>query len=88
MKRQTPASAPPVEEPPAPPAALDATDRALLALLQADARASTANLAPLNALIDAHVLAAERLHGDDTTVPVLARGKTIKYIFTTFSIPK
>jgi transposase len=37
----------------------------------------TANLAPLNALIDAHVLAAERLHGDDTTVPVLARGKTI-----------
>ncbi len=39
--------------------------------------ASTANLAPLNALIDGHVLAAERLHGDDTTVPVLARGKTI-----------
>ncbi|WP_424140877.1 IS66 family transposase, partial [Roseomonas chloroacetimidivorans] len=37
----------------------------------------TANLAPLMALIDAHVLAAERLHGDDTTVPVLARGKTI-----------
>src|ERR1700740_375634 len=24
----------------------------------------------------AHVLAAERLHGDDTTVPVLAKGKT------------
>ena len=24
-----------------------------------------------------HVLAAERIHGDDTTVPVLARGKTI-----------
>jgi transposase len=39
--------------------------------------ASTANLAPLMALIDDHVLAAERLHGDDTTVPVLARGKTI-----------
>jgi transposase len=37
----------------------------------------TANLAPLNALIDAHVQAAERLHGDDTTVPVLAKGKTI-----------
>jgi hypothetical protein len=31
----------------------------------------------LVALIAAHVLAAERLHGDDTTVPVLARGKTI-----------
>jgi transposase len=37
----------------------------------------TANLAPLMALIDAHVLAAARLHGDDTTVPVLARSKTI-----------
>src|SRR3712207_1743492 len=39
--------------------------------------ACTATLAPLTALIDAHVLAAGRLHGDDTTVPVLARGKTI-----------
>jgi transposase len=39
--------------------------------------AGTAGLAPLMALIDDHVLAAERLHGDDTTVPVLARGKTI-----------
>src|SRR3712207_6379953 len=39
--------------------------------------AGTADLAPLMALIDAHVLAAERLHGDDTTVPVLARGQTI-----------
>jgi transposase len=39
--------------------------------------ACTTNLAPLNALIDEHVLAAERLHGDDTTVPVLAKGKTI-----------
>src|SRR5215207_9040301 len=37
----------------------------------------TANSAPLMALIDAHVLATARLHGDDTTVPVLARGKTI-----------
>ena len=27
-------------------------------------------------LIEAHVMAAERLHGDDTTVPVLAKGKT------------
>jgi len=26
--------------------------------------------------IEAHVFAAERLHGDDTTVPVLAKGKT------------
>ena len=33
-------------------------------------------LRPLNALIAAHVLSAERLHGDDTTVPILAKGKT------------
>src|SRR3546814_9708350 len=31
---------------------------------------------PLYLLIEAHVLAAERLHGDDTTVPVLAKTKT------------
>ena len=39
--------------------------------------ACTANLAPLNELIRRHVFAAERLHGDDTTVPVLAKGKTV-----------
>ncbi len=39
--------------------------------------ACTAGLAPMMALIDAHVLAAAGLHGDDTTVPVLARGRTI-----------
>lgn len=39
--------------------------------------ACTVALAPLIELIRQHVLAAERLHGDDTTVPVLARGKTI-----------
>jgi len=39
--------------------------------------ACTAALAPLSMLICAHVMAAERLHGDDTTVPVLARGKTV-----------
>ena len=33
-------------------------------------------LKPLHYLIAAHVLAAERLHGDDTPVPVLAKGKT------------
>jgi transposase len=38
--------------------------------------AATAALAPLHALIKAHVLAAERLHADDTTVPILAKGKT------------
>jgi transposase len=38
----------------------------------------TTILQPLHALIERHVLAAERLHGDDTTVPILAKGKTIK----------
>ena len=40
--------------------------------------ACTTVLQPLHALIEAHVLAAERLHGDDTTVPILAKGKTVK----------
>jgi transposase len=35
-------------------------------------------LQPLFALIERHVLAGERLHGDDTTVPILAKGKTVK----------
>src|SRR5690606_22715723 len=38
--------------------------------------ACTAVLRPLHALIEEHVLSAERLHGDDTTVPILAKGKT------------
>lgn len=38
--------------------------------------AATHVLMPLFYLIRAHVMAAERLHGDDTTVPVLAKGKT------------
>jgi transposase len=38
--------------------------------------ACTATLRPLFELIKAHVLAAERIHGDDTTVPVLAKVKT------------
>ena len=38
--------------------------------------ACAAVLKPLYLLIEAHVLAAERLHGDDTTVPVLAKTKT------------
>jgi transposase len=35
-----------------------------------------AMLAPLLRRLEAHVFTAERLHGDDTTVPVLAKGKT------------
>lgn len=38
--------------------------------------ACAAALEPIHSLIEAHVLAAERLHGDDTTVPILAKGKT------------
>jgi transposase len=37
----------------------------------------TAALMPLFKRLEAHVLSAERLHGDDTTVPVLAKGKTL-----------
>jgi transposase len=34
-------------------------------------------LAPLFRLIESHVFNAERVHGDDTTVPLLAKSKTI-----------
>jgi transposase len=39
--------------------------------------ACSATLAPLVELICRHVLAADRIHGDDTTVPVLAKNKTV-----------
>jgi transposase len=39
--------------------------------------ACAAALSPLVELIRRHVLAAERIHGDDTTVPVLAKGRTV-----------
>src|SRR5436305_3374195 len=38
--------------------------------------ACAATLMPLYELVKAHVFAAERIHGDDTTVPVLAKVKT------------
>src|SRR6202521_2638952 len=38
--------------------------------------AAAATLMPLVEAIKAHVFAAERIHADDTTVPVLAKGKT------------
>ena len=38
--------------------------------------AAAATLTPLVEAIRAHVFAAERIHADDTTVPVLAKGKT------------
>lgn len=39
--------------------------------------ACTATVAPLTELIRRHVMASLRLHGDDTTVPVLARIRTV-----------
>src|SRR5712691_1690567 len=39
--------------------------------------ACSATLAPLVELIRRHVLEADRIHGDDTTVPVLAKNKTV-----------
>jgi hypothetical protein len=39
--------------------------------------ACAATLAPLTELIRRHVMAAARLHGDETTVPVLAKIKTV-----------
>ena len=38
--------------------------------------ASAATLMPLVEAIRSHVFAAERIHADDTTMPVLAKGKT------------
>lgn len=38
--------------------------------------ACAAALRPLDSLIEQHVMAAERLHGDDTPVPIRAKGKT------------
>src|SRR5262249_27314054 len=38
--------------------------------------ATAVMLAPLIAAVRSHVFAAERIHADDTTVPVLAKGKT------------
>jgi transposase len=46
--------------------------------------ACTTALQPLYALIERHVLTAERLHGDDTTVPILAKGKTVKGCIWTY----
>ena len=39
--------------------------------------AGCAALEPLLRRLEAHVFAAQRLHGDDTTVPVLAKGQTV-----------
>ena len=41
-------------------------------------------LQPIHALIETHVRAGHRLHGDDTTVPLLARGGAKKARFWTY----
>jgi transposase len=55
--------------------ALEGVPIALSTMADAVGSVCTA-LDPVLRLVEAHVLAAERLHGDDTTVPVLAEGKT------------
>jgi transposase len=55
--------------------ALEGAPIALSTMADAVGAVSTA-LDPLRRLVEAHVMAAERLHGDDTTVPVLTKGKT------------
>ena len=55
--------------------ALEGVPIALSTMTDAVGSVSSA-LDPLLRLVEAHVMAAERLHGDDTTVPVLAEGKT------------
>jgi transposase len=55
--------------------ALEGAPIALSTMVDAVGAVCTA-LDPLRRLVEAHVMAAERLHGDDTTVPVLAQGKT------------
>jgi len=49
-----------------------------LSTLADDVGACAAALQPLVDLIRVHVLAGTRIHGDDTPVPLLAKGKTIQ----------
>jgi transposase len=55
--------------------ALEGVPIALSTMADAVGSVCTA-LDPVLRLVESHVMAAERLHGDDTTVPVLAQGKT------------
>ena len=56
--------------------ALEGVPIALSTMADAVGSVCTA-LDPLLRRLEAHVMAAERLHADDTTVPVLAKGKTV-----------
>ena len=55
--------------------ALEGVPIALSTMADAVGSVCTA-LDPLLRRVEAHVMAAKRLHADDTTVPVLAEGKT------------
>jgi len=55
--------------------ALEGVPVALSTMADAVGSVCTA-LEPLLRRVESHVMTAERLHGDDTTVPVLAKGKT------------
>lgn len=57
--------------------ALEGVPIALSTMADAVGSVCTA-LDPLLRLVEAHVMAAERLHADDTTVPVLARERPIR----------
>ena len=56
--------------------ALEGAPIALSTMADAVARSPRRRSIRFGSLVEAHVMAAERLHGDDTTVPVLAKGKT------------
>jgi transposase len=56
--------------------ALERVPIALSTMAEAVGSVCTA-LDPILRLVESHVMAAERLHGDDTIVPVLAEGKTV-----------
>ena len=53
---------------------LSTKHRRVKAAIATAVRHATVALQPIHALIESHVRAAHRLHGDDTTVPLLARG--------------
>jgi transposase len=58
--------------------AREGIDLSLSSTLADQVGACAAALQPIYGLIERHVLTAERLHGDDTTVPILAKGQTVK----------
>jgi hypothetical protein len=54
----------------------NAVDRLAAGNLRKPVKGHCAVTRPIFDCIEAHVLAGERIHGDDTTLPVMAKGKT------------